>query len=223
MPYPPLFFIFEVKKLKDGFNIDIDYADALPDEDIKAPKPTLAGELLEWLEVLCFAIIAVVIAFCFIFRIATVDGNSMKNTLHNGDKVIISNFNYKPKQGDIVVVSRNNNNSLDTEKEGDEPIIKRIIAVGGQTVNIDFEKGIVYVDGVALEEKYLGSPTYDKGDVDFPLYIPKGHVFLMGDNRGDSLDSRSSRIGNGGVVDERYILGHAVYRFFPLNQVGALD
>ncbi len=209
--------------MKDGFSINTDFADALPETAPEEPKHSLANEFLEWLEVLCFAVIAVVVVFSFVFRVATVDGDSMKNTLHNGDKIIISNFNYKPKQGDIVVVSRNTLNSIEAGDTSEEPIIKRVIAVGGQTVNIDFEKGIVYVDGVALKEDYLGSPTHDKGDVNFPLYIPEGHIFLMGDNRGDSLDSRSSRIGKGGVVDERYILGHAVYRFFPFQQVGVLD
>lgn len=146
----------------------------------------------------------------------------MRNTLYDGDRVIISNFNYTPKQGDIVVVSRNVSNSVDGEAVGQEPIIKRVIAVGGQTVDIDFVRGIVYVDGKALEEDYLGSPTYNKGDVQFPLYIPEGYVFILGDNRGDSMDSRYSRIGNGGIVDNRYILGRAIYRFFPFKSMKEL-
>ena len=146
----------------------------------------------------------------------------MRNTLYDGDRVIISNFNYTPKQGDIVVVSRNVHNSVDGEAVGQEPIIKRVIAVGGQTVDIDFVRGIVYVDGKALEEDYLGSPTYDKADVQFPLYIPEGCVFILGDNRGDSMDSRFSVIGNGGIVDNRYILGRAIYRFFPVKSMKEL-
>ncbi len=181
-----------------------------------------AKEILEWLDVLCVAVIAVIVVFSFVFRVATIDGNSMLNTLHNGDKVIITNFNYTPKQGDIVVISRNASNSVEGEVIGKEPIIKRVIAVGGQTVDIDFLKGIVYVDGVALVEDYLGSPTYDKADVEFPLYIPEGHIFVLGDNRGDSMDSRDSRIGDGGIIDNRYVLGHAVFRFFPFNDIKEL-
>ncbi len=206
----------------EGFSIDTSFADELPKEG-KQVAVSAKKEFLEWLDVICVAVIAVVLIFCFVFRIATIDGKSMMNTLHHGDRVIISNFNYEPRQGDIVVVSRNTLNSAETEDTSAEPIIKRVIAVGGQTVDIDFESGIVYVDGVALEEDYLGSPTYDQYDVQFPLYIPEGHIFILGDNRGDSLDSRSSRIGNGGIVDNRYVLGRAIFRFFPFNKIGALN
>lgn len=208
---------------QNGFHINTDYADALPEEIIPPPKNTLGQEILEWLDVLVCAIIAVIIIFSLIFRVATIDGDSMLNTLVENDKVIITNFNYEPKQGDIVVISRNIENSVEGQQTSEEPIIKRVIAVGGQTVDIDFETGTVYIDGVALKEDYLGSPTYEKYDVDFPLYIPEGHIFVLGDNRMESLDSRSSRIGDGGIIDNRYILGHAVFRFFPFNKIGALN
>ncbi len=206
-----------MSEFDNGFQI---YTDFL--EDKRPPKSNLTIDFIEWLDVLCVAIIAVVIVFSFIFRVATIDGNSMLNTLHNGDKVIITNFNYTPQQGDIVVVSRNAENSVEGESTGNAPIIKRVIAVGGQTVDIDFKTGTVYVDGLEVQEPYLGSPTYSKGDVEFPLYIPEGHIFIMGDNRMDSLDSRSSLIGDGGIVDNRYVLGRAVYRFFPFQQAGEL-
>lgn len=213
---------FEKEKLySDGFSID-----ETPFSDLKEEPPvnksTPVKEFLEWLEVLSVAIICVILVFSFFFRVATISGNSMLNTLHNGDKVIITNLNYEPRQGDIVVVSRNVTNSAEGDSQSQEPIIKRVIAVGGQTVDIDFEKGIVYVDGAPLKEDYLGSPTNKMGDVEFPIYVPKGHIFILGDNRGDSLDSRFSIIGNGGIVDNRYVLGHAVYRFFPFDQIGEL-
>ncbi len=206
-----------------GFNIDTSFTAQL-EEVPEIQKPSTARETLEWLEVLVFAVITVIVVFSFIFRIATIEGNSMLNTLHGGDRIIITNLNYEPRQGDIVVVSRNAENSINGQKSSEEPIIKRVIAVGGQTVDIDYEKHIVYVDGKALKEDYLGSPTVNNGcDVEFPIYIPKGHIFIMGDNRADSLDSRFTRIGDGGIVDNRYVLGHAVYRFFPFNKIGALD
>ncbi len=214
---------FEKEKLySDGFSID-----KTPFSDLKEEQPVIkntpAKEFLEWLEILSVAIICVILVFSFFFRVATISGNSMLNTLHNGDKVIITNLNYEPKQGDIVVVSRNIANSIEDGIQSQEPIIKRVIAVGGQTVDIDFEKGIVYVDGAPLKEDYLGSQTHKSGDVEFPIYVPKGHIFILGDNRADSLDSRFSIIGNGGIVDNRYVLGHAVYRFFPFDKIGALE
>ena len=206
----------------DGFEIDKDFADSLP-ETVQEQKTVKGKELVEWIEVLCAAIIAVVIIFCFVFRIATIDGDSMNNTLHHNDRVIITNFNYEPKNGDIVVISRNVGNSIEDQSLGNEPIIKRVIAVGGQMVNINFETGQVFVDGKALKEDYLGSLTNSGGDVEFPLYVPEGYVFVLGDNRGASLDSRFTVIGDNGLVDKRYVLGRAIFRFFPLNKIGALD
>lgn len=208
---------------EEGFSIDTDFADSLPNEEPLDEPDSASKQVVEWVEVLSVAIIAVVIIFCLVFRIATISGDSMKNTLIHNDKVIITNLGYKPKQGDIVVISRNAENSLEAQNLSNEPIIKRVIAVGGQTVDIDFQRGIVYVDGVALEEDYILAPTVDRGDVQFPLYIPEGSIFVLGDNRPESLDSRYSQIGVGGIIDERYVLGHAVFRIFPFDKIGRLD
>lgn len=206
---------------ENGFVIDTSFAEELPEEP-SPNKHTFAGEFLEWIEVLCTALVMVVLIFTFVFRVATIEGESMLYTLEEGDKVVISNLNYEPAEGDIVVVSRNVQNTIKAETTSNEPIIKRVIAVGGQTVDIDFKTGTVYVDGKALEEDYLGSPTYDKYDVDFPIYIPEGYIFILGDNRGNSMDSRDTRIGEGGLVDERYVLGRAIYRFMPFDKIGKL-
>lgn len=207
---------------EDGFKVNTEYADNLPDTTEEERKPSLAEEIFEWLDVLATAIIAVVIIFSLIFRIATISGPSMQNTLFTGDKVIISNLGYTPKQGDIVVVSRNVNNSVEDTAESQEPIIKRVIAVSGQTVEIDFERGVVSVDGVELDEPYTKTPTNRKFDVQFPLYVPEGYIFVLGDNRNNSMDSRDGRIGEGGLIDTRYVLGHAVFRIFPFNSIGSL-
>lgn len=207
---------------ESGFFVDTEYANTLPDTP-EPEKPTAAQELFEWLEVLATAVITVVIIFSLVFRVATISGSSMQNTLFNGDKIIITNFAYTPKRGDIVVISRNAENSVEAVENGQVPIIKRVIATGGQTVYIDFERGVVYVDGTALDEPYAKEPTTRKFDVEFPIYVPEGYIFVLGDNRNDSKDSRDSEIGEGGLVDTRYVLGHAVLRIFPFSSFGRLD
>ena len=183
-------------------------------------KPSKKEALFECIGAAVTALIAVVVIFLFFFRMVTIEGDSMLDTLHSGDRVIISNVLYTPKQGDIVVISRNADNSV--EKESAEPIIKRVIAVEGQTVDIDFEEGIVYVDGVALKEDYTRTLTTVKYEdmIDFPAYVPENCIFVMGDNRNYSLDSRSEHIGDNGMIDVRYVLGKAVFRVFP--QTGGL-
>lgn len=206
-------------------NNNCDIIDFKEDEIAEEPleKKQFKKDVFDWVEILVHAILAVVLCFSFLFRIATIDGESMTNTLQNGEKVIITNLAYEPKAGDIVVISRNRENSVYTANVGNKPIIKRIIATEGQTVDIDFEKGVVYVDGVALEEGYTRTPTNLKYDIDFPVRVDEGCVFVLGDNRNDSLDSRSSQIGDYGMIDTRYILGHAVCRIFPFDKIGKID
>lgn len=206
----------------EGFSVSARDEDAFEAEASKGEeqKPSLSKEIIEWLEIFAVAMVAVVFIFSLIFRVATIDGTSMLDTLHAGDKVIISNINYEPRQGDIVVISRNIRNAVDLNAK--EPIIKRVIAVGGETVNIDFESGTVYVDGKALQEKYISTPTTRKHEVDFPVYVPEGYIFVLGDNREVSLDSRSSQIGENGLIDTRYVLGKAVFRVFPFQSIGGL-
>ena len=180
------------------------------------------GLILEGLDVIVTAMIAVIILFSFVFRIPTIDGNSMNDTLFNGERVIISNVMYEPKYGDIVVISRNYTNDSENIERYSMPIIKRVIATEGQTVDIDFEKGIVYVDGKELKEDYTRTPTNLSYDIKFPVTVKENCVFVMGDNRNDSLDSRSSQIGDGGMIDKRYILGKAFLRIFPFNKFGKI-
>ncbi len=147
------------------------------------------------------------LVYVLFFRVVVVKGSSMNDTLVDGDRLLlISGLLYNdPNQGDVIVAAK------DTFKEG-EPIIKRIVATEGQTVDIDFKTGTVYVDGVALVEDYISTPTTDFEGVHFPLTVPDGCVFVMGDNRGDSMDSRSPQIG---FIDEREILGKAVFLLIP--------
>lgn len=193
----------------------------VPHSVVYQPNRKPLRELFEWLDIVVASIIAVVIIFTFVFRIVAIEGPSMMDTLFDGERVVISNLFYEPKRGDVVVISRNTENSGEVGSY-DEPIIKRVIATEGEVVDIDFVKGIVYVDGVALKEAYIREPTYRSFDITFPVRVKENCVFVMGDNRNDSLDSRSSQIGDNGMIDEKYILGHAVLRVFPLNKFGRL-
>ena len=193
-------------------------------EKIKAIKEkgfVTKRDIFEWLEVIVTAMVAVVVVFTLVFKVVTIDGGSMRETLHNGDKVVISNLFYTPKQKDIVVISRNIDNSYESESQA--PIIKRVIATEGQIEDIDFNTGMVYVDGVALDEPYTRTPTNLSYDIQFPVKVDDGCVFVLGDNRNDSHDSRSSLIGNNGKIDTRYILGKAILKVFPFSEIGGIE
>ncbi|MBQ8763593.1 MAG: signal peptidase I [Clostridia bacterium] len=150
------------------------------------------------------AIIVVFLVFAFIFRAIGVDGESMVPTLNDGDWVAISGVTTSIERGDIVVVTQ--------PWERNVPIIKRVIAVGGDTVYIDFDSSKVYVNGTEIYEPYIKEPTKTSYDVEFPLTVEEGKIFVMGDNRNVSLDSRSSKIG---LIDEGYVLGKALVRLHP--------
>lgn len=160
--------------------------------------------LYETVSVFVTALVIIAIMFTFLFRFVGVDGSSMVPTLENNDWLIVSAINTDIEQGDIVISTQPN--------AFDEPIVKRVIAKGGQTVDIDFSTGKVYVDGTELDEPYVAAPTYAQEGNTFPMVVPEGKLFLMGDNRNDSTDSRSPMVG---CVDERYILGVVKCRLMP--------
>lgn len=186
----------------------------------RVKRKNRSATLYDWIGTLVVSIIAVTIILTFFFRIVVVDGPSMMDTLQNRDVLVMSQFNYTPKVGDIVIISRNyENDVLYQESSSKSAIIKRIIAVGGQTVDIDTDAGIVYVDGKAIDEPYIKDPTTVNRGTEYPLYVEEGKVFVMGDNRLVSLDSRSSEVG---LIDSKYILGKAVIRLFPINEAGSI-
>ena len=168
------------------------------------------GEVYEWIQCLVFALIFCVILFVFFFRLVDVVGDSMNPTLENADKMVVSDLFYKPKQGDIVIFRK--------DEYKPEALVKRVIATEGQTVEIDFNKGRVYVDGVLLDEPDIAEPTRNQIDFTGIQVVPEGCVFVMGDNRNESADSRDSRIG---MVDERLIIGKVLFTVFPLDHIGS--
>ena len=177
-------------------------------------KENNENALLATLHDLVFLVAIVLIVFSLLFRVVVVSGPSMKMTLVDGDwLILLGNVLYgEPKQGDVIVASKD---SFDNGA----PIVKRVIATEGQTVDIDFTIGTVYVDGVALTEDYINTPTTLFEGVQFPVVVDEGCVFVLGDNRGVSKDSRSPHIG---LIDKREILGKAVFLVLPGNEGGAM-
>lgn len=160
------------------------------------------GFIYEIVSVLIMATVILAIIFTFFFRFVGVIGDSMNPTLASGDWTGVSQIgmNYKPNYGDVVVIAR--------PGEMEESIIKRVIATEGETINIDFLTGRVFLDGSEIVEPYIGNATINAYDMNFPLTVPEGYCFVMGDNRQGSLDSRSTVIG---LIDNRSIIGTATF------------
>ena len=156
---------------------------------------------------LMYLLVIVMLTFLMVFRIIVVSGDSMKQTLLDGDYLLLlsNTFYHEPEQGDIVVISKE---SFDNGT----PIVKRVIATEGQTVDIDFALGVVYVDGEALEEDYINARTTVEEGNRVPLTVAEGCIFVMGDNRGVSRDSRDPAIGQ---IDKREVLGKAIFLMYP--------
>ena len=178
-----------------------------PDTAGRASGPSTGRIILGYLHEIVYILAAALLIFTFAFRVVTVSGSSMYHTLLDGDYLLLVNRPLcgKIEQGDIVVAS------MDRFKDG-EAIVKRVIATEGQQVDIDFEQGIVYVDGEALDEPYTNSPTNHQEGTNFPITVEENCVFLMGDNRNGSWDSRDPLIGS---VDKREILGKALWMILP--------
>ena len=194
-------------------------------ENSTTKKQSFQESILDYLHDLIYILTAVLLLCLLCFRVVVVTGSSMYNTLVDGDYLLLisSTFYRQPQQGDVIVASKD---SFDDGK----PIVKRVIATEGQFVDIDFGAGIVYVDGVALDEDYTYTATNLDEGVSFPLRVEEGHVFVLGDNRNRSKDSRSPEIGQ---VDQREILGKAFFLLMPgtnkgndpfdLSRIGVLD
>lgn len=165
-------------------------------------KDKFIATIYDFAAIMLSSLVVVTLIFTFGFKVSTVNGRSMFSTLDNGDKLLISARDYSIDQGDIVIISQPN--------AYEKVLVKRVIATGGQSVDIDVQRGVVYVDGEQLDEPYLNVKTKTLGDgFTYPVTVPEGYLFVMGDNRNESADSRYAGVG---FIDERYVVGEAFYR-----------
>lgn len=180
-------------------------------EEPQPKKISFVENLFSWVDDLTLYFITFMLIMSFLFRPCTVDGNSMLRTLYNGDVLLLSVLPTSPERGDLVVVTR--------ENVTERPLIKRVIAVGGDRIGIDYRSNTVYVNGEAIEEPYLNAsvlegPFGESNDVytrNTEYTVPEGCVFVMGDNRNDSTDSRAKGVG---ALEEGQILGKVVFRIY---------
>lgn len=192
----------------------------------KAPKKkgSLFNDIMEILETMMVSVFVILLLFTYFIRPVTVDGHSMVPTLNNGDRLVMYRLFYKPHTGDVIIINNHeahvleNGTVIPLETHLVECLIKRVIAVSGQELRIDASKGEVWVDGELLDEPYINEPVLtDDRAFSYPITIPEGYVFVMGDNRNHSTDSRSPYVG---LVSEKDVMGKAFFEYYAAEDKG---
>lgn len=186
-----------------------------PDQGKKdEEKTSFKQDLYYWTQALIVVLVGLILACTLAGRVIRVVGSSMVPTLHQNDLLLLWSVGYAPQRGDVIVLRKESFLSY--------PVVKRVIATGGEHVTVDYTTGTVSVDGVVLDEPYINELMVDTGSPNMTVLdvtVPEGSIYVMGDNRNKSSDSRDERLG---TVDERYILGKALFRIFPLTAFGAV-
>ena len=180
-------------------------------EELPERNRKLWGIVYDAVATLESAVVILMLFFSLVFRPAAVIGDSMLPSFSGGDRVACIHSFSGYERGDVIIISH--------ATRMDESIIKRVIAVGGDTVDIDFYKGTVSVNGQVLDEPYVNAPVHDRENFEGKITVPKGSVFVMGDNRNASTDSRDARLG---CVDTRYIMGRVYFTLFPVKNIGVV-
>ena len=177
-------------------------------------KQSLISAAFDYLEIFVYSAVIIILLFTFFTRLTSVVGPSMQDTLFENEKLLITDIGYKPKHGDIIVYHELGYYN--------EPIVKRVIATEGQVVDIDFSTWTLTVDGEVIEEDYrkVDNGYLVTSDHNFPVTVPENCIFVLGDNRNHSSDSRDSKMGQNGFIDTRQILGKVIIRLFPFDRFG---
>lgn len=175
----------------------------------------IAASVFDVVEMFVICTMVILLVFSYIARLTVVEGTSMEDTLHDKDYLIVQGIGYTPHRGDIVVIHKISAPSYP------KPIIKRVIAVGGDTVDIDFDTWTVYVNGEAIDEPYTNLESgVLYSDLKFPLTVDEGKIFVLGDHRNHSSDSRVAQLGQ---IDERCVVGRAIFRILPFDKIGVIE
>lgn len=190
---------------KNGY-IYYEYKEKTEKEEI---AKTALSSFFHWMSGIVAVLFVIFLVVMLFFRPVTVSGPSMEPTLHNGDRLFVYSFMYEPENGDVIVAR--------SPDGADMPVIKRVIAKEGQVVEVDYENGTVTVDGVVLEENYIsGMSKVPQNEIKYPYTVPEDRIFVMGDYRDESRDSRHKTFG---CIDENTVAGKAVFRFYPFSSM----